>query len=257
MIGELEKHITYKVRNFINKYLPYREQKAYYISCFGIDTRNDLINQLKEVYEKEDDSLKLKASEFIRLIPVIGEFLYEVLKPKYEFKDMAKNSVFVFDDFERVTPILSDYNEDNNYYRYNNYPKLTKNSFDSELNHIKDEFEKIEKGFSYIKDLEEKIIRKDILSKYNIITGLINELVDIYEMKIILICNSEQIDNNYYKEIFDGKLECIRFKVNYRDVDIKKLAKDNIQRYVSLENEKKEYLYGFFEENGDEIKEVW
>lgn len=249
---------TYKVRNFIDKYLPYREQKAYYISCFGIETRIDLINQLKDLYEKEDNSLKLQIAEAIRLIPIVGELLYKILKPKYEFKDMAKRSIFVFDDFERVTPILSN-NYRNMYYEHTNYNSVMSNGFNeySEFKHINEEFKKIEKGFSYIKDVEEKIIRKDILSKYNIITGLINELVDIYEMKVIVVCNSEIIDNSYYRDIFDEKLECIRFKVNYLDVDIRDLAKDNIERYVSLEYEKKEYLYNFFEQHSNEIKETW
>ena len=249
---------TYKVRNFIDKYLPYREQKAYYISCFGIDTRSDLINQLKDLYEKEDNSLKLQIAEAIRLIPIVGELLYKILKPKYEFKDMAKKSIFVFDDFERVTPILNDYNE-NTHYRYRNYTDLIGNTFNKfdEFTRIKEEFEKIENEFSYLRSIEEKIIRKDILSKYNIITGLINELVDIYEMKVIVVCNSEIIDNRYYRDIFDGKLECIRFKVNYLDIDVRNLAKDNIERYVSLEYGKKDYLYDFFAQHGDEIKETW
>ena len=258
VLGDWGAGKTYKVRNFIDKYLPYREQKAYYISCFGIETRIDLINQLKDLYEKEDNSLKLQIAEAIRLIPIVGEFLYKILKPKYEFKDMAKRSIFVFDDFERVAPILVD-NYRNMPYKYRDYNSGIDNTFGKyrELQHIKEEFEKVENEFSYLRSIEEKIIRKDILSKYNIITGLINELVDIYEMKVIVVCNSELIDNGYYREIFDGKLDCIRFKVNYLDVDIRDLAKDNIERYVSLDYEKKEYLSNFFEQHSDEIKETW
>ena len=213
-------------------------QKVYYISCFGIESKNDLITQLKELYGTQDDSLKLKISEIIRVIPIIGEFLYEVLKPKYEFKDMNKKSIFIFDDFERVTSIPNEYNNynSNRYYKarnYSSYNNYTRNEEFKEINYIKEELEKIEKAFTNIEGLEEKIITKDILNKYNIVTGLINELVDIYEMKVIVICNSQLIDKNYYREIFEGKLECIKFKINDGDVNVENLAIENIERYVS------------------------
>lgn len=253
---------TYKVRNFIDQYISYMGQKVYYISCFGIESKNDLITQLKELYGKQDDSLKLKISEIIRGIPIIGEFLYEVLKPKYEFKDMNKKSIFIFDDFERVTSIPNEYNNynSNRYYKVRNYSpyhNYTRNEEHKEINYIKEELEKIEKSFANLEGLEERIITTDILNKYNIVTGIINELVDIYEMKVIVICNSELIDKNYYREIFEGKLECIKFKINDGDVNVENLAIENIERYVSLKDEKKNYLLQFFKEHNKDIKNAW
>ena len=41
---------TYKVREFVEKFLSNTNWKVYYVSCFGLDSRSDFLNYLKELY---------------------------------------------------------------------------------------------------------------------------------------------------------------------------------------------------------------
>ncbi|MDU4882593.1 hypothetical protein [uncultured Clostridium sp.] len=250
---------TYKVREFVEKFLSNTNWKVYYVSCFGLDSRSDFLNYLKELYEKEDESFRTMIVQAVKVIPIIGDILYNLLKPKYEFKDMAKKSIFIFDDFERIVPIIN--NEENEqYYSYSEY----RNSYysnghnnDNIKEYLEEQLRNIESGFYKIQQEQSREIRYRNLDKYNVLTGLINELVDIYEMKVIIICNSSMVDIKYYRDIFEGKLEFKKYNIEITKIDVQAIVNDNIERIVSLKKEKKKLLEEFFSKNNHDINKVW
>ena len=114
--GEWGAGKTYAIEEFLNHYYKYKNKKIYRISCFGITTREQLIELVKDVCEKEDDGLYKEIIDLISKIPIIGEFLKNIFGPKYDLNSIKENSIFIFDDFERVEPFSKDINkEDNNY----------------------------------------------------------------------------------------------------------------------------------------------
>lgn len=61
---------TYEVEQFFDKYYRCARTKVYRISCFGLDTRKELIKEISNTIEQQDKSfysLTIKALEFCRL----------------------------------------------------------------------------------------------------------------------------------------------------------------------------------------------
>ena len=77
---------TKTVDDFFEKYYKYKKQKIYRISCFGISDKDVLINRIKEICKKEDTSFIINCLAIIKQIPIIGNFLEEILLPKYNFR---------------------------------------------------------------------------------------------------------------------------------------------------------------------------
>lgn len=217
---------TYNLKKFLDEYLKYNRRNVYNISCFGISTKTEVMSNIKSLCENLDKTYRYNLLKLIKLIPVVGEILFTILKRDYSLKDIKKGSIFVFDDFERISPITNKINCDS--------CKL-------------DALENKEDSYSKYKMLE----------KYNIVTGLINELIERYKMKVIVLCNSEIVDSEYFRQIFDGKLECIRYNIPSKFNICEDMIDKNIENIVSLEDDEREYLESFFEIHEDEINRVW
>lgn len=217
---------TYRVKKCIDKYLRYRNKKYYYISCFGLTSRNAVLNELKNIYSKQDDSIRKKIAECMRVIPVVGELLYSWFQPEYEFKDMKKGSIFIFDDLERVSILLDK-------------PK------GMQQDNIRN------------MDLREReVLQYDRYNKFNIVTGIINELICMYGMKVIIICNKGELDQ--YSKIFSEKLACKMFNIKMNTEELlKRLAQNHIENNISLEEEKVIFLKDFFDKNNSDIYDLW
>lgn len=172
--GEWGAGKTYCINYFFDNYFKYENIKVYKISCFGVTTREDLMNRLEKICKNADDGLFNKCMELIKKIPIVGEFLKSVLEKKYDINNIKKGSIFIFDNFERIGCIDKKANESNKY---------------------------------------------DLELKYNIISGIINELIENYKMKVIIVCNENEMLANYVSETFIYKLECKKFHIN-PNVDI-------------------------------------
>ena len=105
---------TYRIKSFFEKYLKYRDEELYYISCFGIDSRSELLNEIKKLIENKDESLGSKFINIIKGIPIFGDGIYNILRPDYDLHDIKKGSIFIFDDFERICATENRNIEDNN-----------------------------------------------------------------------------------------------------------------------------------------------
>ena len=110
-----------------------------------------------------------KILDIINKIPIFGDFLSGLLKNDYEIKDIPENSIFIFDDFERIIPYG-------------------------------------------IKEMNANI-EYQILSKYNIVIGVINDLIDRYNMKVFILCNTNEINNDFVHNVLEGKLNCKKFEI--------------------------------------------
>lgn len=218
---------TYKVKKCIDKYLRYRNKKYYYISCFGLTSRNAVLNELKNIYSKQDNSIRKKIAECMRIVPIVGELLYSWFQPEYEFKDMKKGSTFIFDDFERISILLD-------------IPRGIQE----------------EGNINSLNSREREILQYDRYNKFNIVTGIINELICIYDMKVIIICNKGELGE--YNKIFNEKLQCKMFNIKNNNKDIfYKFAEEYIKVNISISKEKHEFLSDFFKMNNNDIYELW
>lgn len=50
------------------------------------------------------------------------------------------------------------------------------------------------------------------MDKYNVVVGLINDLIETYEMKVIIICNSDVLGEKFIHEVLRSKLNCIEYR---------------------------------------------
>ena len=90
--------------------------------------------------------------------------------------------------------------------------------------------------------------RTDI-DKYNIAIGLINDIVEIYGMKVVIICNSEVLGEKFIYDILRSKLNCNEYrKIVLPEARISVI--DNcIKNKVLIDDGKQEIIKGFLNEN--------
>lgn len=81
--GEWGSGKTYEIDHFFEKYYKYSNRKIYRISCFGISSRKELIEEINNTIEREDDSFYTFSIQALKYIPVVGDALYKVLKKSY------------------------------------------------------------------------------------------------------------------------------------------------------------------------------
>ena len=130
--------------------------------------------------------------DILNKIPIIGGLLEDALKSDYEFKDLKERSIFIFDDLERINIPKYKNRYTREWYRVRNIRENPRER--TPLNEIYKEFKEVEGAFREIDNSLEKIKEEINIEKFNVITGLINELIERYNMKVIVICNKEEID---------------------------------------------------------------
>ena len=238
---------TYTVDEFFRKYFKYEKREVYRISCFGMKDRKDVLNELKNIFEKQDKSFRKYTINILNKIPIVGGLLEDALKSDYEFKDLKEKSIFVFDDLERIN--------------VPNYPSIYDRGLyrvgSTQRNPLYKEFEKIQNSFEYFNNSLEKIKENIDIEKFNVITGIINELIERYNMKVIVICNNEEINKNFFNDIFECKIESVFYKINTKYEITLDLAISNINNKLSLDDNIKDKLKKFFKTNANSIDKIW
>lgn len=81
-----------------------------------------------------------------------------------------------------------------------------------EFKEIKKEFSSIEKSFLKVEDFVAKSLEREDFDKYNVVIGLINDIIEMYGMKVIIICNSEILGEKFIHDILRSKLNCIEYR---------------------------------------------
>lgn len=240
--GEWGSGKTYEIDRFFDKYYKYSNRKIYRISCFGISSRKELIEEINNTIEREDDSFYTFSIQALKYIPVVGDALYKVLKKSYRYTSVPKGSVFIFDDFERITARMG--MEENNireaHYSSRMYRQI--GNVDSEkqaFSAISDGFKETEKAFAKIRNFSDRQLDKQDYDKYIAAVGMINELVEVCGMKAIIICNSDMLGEKFIYEVLRSKLNCIEYK-KIVTVEVTKTVMDTVLQSIHLENEEQQ-----------------
>lgn len=240
--GEWGSGKTYEIDHFFEKYYKYSNRKIYRISCFGISSRKELIEEINNTIEREDDSFYTFSIQALKYIPVVGDALYKVLKKSYRYTSVPKGSVFIFDDFERITArmCMGENNIRETHYSPRMYRQIS--NADSEkqaFSAISDGFKETEKAFDKIKNFGDRQLDKQDYDKYIVAVGMINELVEVCGMKAIIICNSDMLGEKFIYEVLRSKLNCIEYK-KIVTVEVTKTVMDTVLQSIHLEDERRQ-----------------
>lgn len=231
--GEWGSGKTYLVENFFDSFFRFNKRPIYKISCFGLDTREQVLKEIETQIEENDNSIL----NWIQYIPVVGLPIFGVLKKTYSLQNISSKSIFIFDDFERITPsgIVSSSNENQYYERKDVATSSTGFSRQPEFREfieINGELKKIQSTFYKVLSQRNNEILNFNLQKYNVVTGLINELIESNNVKVIIICNTDIIGNNYMDKVFRGKLDCITYHKNIEIESLVHIFNKSLQNQV-------------------------
>ena len=168
--------------------------------------------------------------------------MYKVLKKSYRYTSVPKGSVFIFDDFERITArmCMGENNIRETHYSSHMYRQIR--DVDSEkqaFSAISDGFKETERAFAQIRNSSDKQLDKQDYDKYIVAVGMINELVEVYDMKAIIICNSDMLGEKFIYEVLRSKLNCIEFK-KIVTVEVTKTVMDTVLQSIHLEDERRQ-----------------
>ena len=240
--GEWGSGKTHEIDHFFEKYYKYSNRKIYRISCFGISSRKELIEEINNTIEREDNSFYTFSIQALKYIPVVGDALYKVLKKSYRYTSVPKGSVFIFDDFERITArmCMGENNIRETHYSSHMYRQIR--DVDSEkqaFSAISDGFKETERAFAQIRNSSDKQLDKQDYDKYIAAVGMINELIEVCGMKAIIICNSDMLGEKFIYEVLRSKLNCIEFK-KIVTVEVTKIVMDTVLQSIHLENEEQQ-----------------
>lgn len=240
--GEWGSGKTYEIDHFFDKYYKYSNRKIYRISCFGISSRKELIEEINNTIEREDDSFYTFSIQALKYIPVVGDALYKVLKKSYRYTSVPKGSVFIFDDFERITArmCMEENNIKETYYASRMYRQISNvDSEEQAFSAISDGFKATEKAFAKIRNFSDRQLDKQDYDKYIAAVGMINELVEVCGMKAIIICNSDMLGEKFIYEVLRSKLNCIEYK-KIVTVEVTQTVMDTVLQSIHLENEEQQ-----------------
>lgn len=240
--GEWGSGKTYEIDRFFEKYYKYSNRKIYRISCFGISSRKELIEEINNTIEREDDSFYTFSIQALKYIPVVGDALYKVLKKSYRYTSVPKGSVFIFDDFERITArmCMEENNIKETYYASRMYRQISNvDSEEQAFSAISDGFKATEKAFAKIRNFSDRQLDKQDYDKYIAAVGMINELVEVCGMKAIIICNSDMLGEKFIYEVLRSKLNCIAYK-KIVTVEVTQTVMDTVLQSIHLENKEQQ-----------------
>lgn len=233
--GEWGTGKTHIVNEFFTKYNKFYSKQIYRISCFGIDSRKLILDEIKNQIEINDKTIL----NWIQYIPGIGKPLYGLLKDTFSLRSIPKGSIFIFDDFERITS-LGIINEKITTYEKSRHLLSSRNSNTSnskEFEEINNEFSKVADAISKIQNDNELIRFSENLQKYNIVTGLINELVDNYQINVVIICNVDVLGHDYIDKVFRGKLDCITYNKFVDQKSLKSIFTSTLENKIYAKRE--------------------
>lgn len=253
--GEWGSGKTYMVNMFFENYYKYSSLKVYRISCFGLESREQVMKEIRNQIELNDESIL----NWIRYIPIVGQPIYALLKKSYGLHSIPKGSVLIFDDFERITSLGIGQRDTSNYYSKNPFLNRTNAGQPQikEFNDINKEFENIDKAFKRIQRTENQANINNNLQKYNIVTGLINEIVEKYKMKAIIICNVDILGYDYVDKVFRDKLDCITYNKASSTTSLKGIVDTVLKSQIFSNEILRETLNSFMNQIIEDFENVW
>ncbi|PFM00537.1 hypothetical protein COJ37_13365 [Bacillus cereus] len=251
--GEWGSGKTHIVNEFFDKYYRFSNKPIYRISCFGLDSRKFMLDEIKNQIEVNDNSL----FNWVQYIPAIGKPIFSMLKGSYSLNSIPKGSIFIFDDFERITSLGINTNERlQKSYKKNSF-MLRSNTQLREFEEINKEFKRIEQAFEKYDNHNNITSVNDNLQKYNVATGLINELIENYKVKVIVICNIDILGYSFVDKVFRGKLDCITYNKSVDGDSIKSIFDSTFENQIFSSKAIKELVEPVIENLIIDFEKVW
>ena len=189
---------TFFIKTFFENQI-YKKKEIYYISCFGIKTREQAEKVLTNEIEKQSILGNL---DFIPFIGGVFKWFFKIVGADL----MKRDSIVIFDDLERVSYVA----------------KLDKPSDEAELDNPSDEAEL---------DKPSDAAKSDDPSDYNDLLGYIDYLSENKKFKIIVILNSKEMASTK-KYLIDKK-----FKLNHNTMVSTGEVIDNILKKSKLRDD--------------------
>ncbi|MGA4501091.1 P-loop NTPase fold protein [Bacillus bombysepticus] len=253
--GEWGSGKTHIVNEFFDKYYRFSNKPIYRISCFGLDSRKFMLDEIKNQIEVNDNSL----FNWVQYIPAIGKPIFSMLKGSYSLNSIPKGSIFIFDDFERITSLGINTNErlQKSYKKSSFILRSNSNTQLREFEDIKNEFKKIEQAFEKYDNHNNITSINDNLQKYNVATGLINELIENYKVKVIVICNIDILGYGFVDKVFRGKLDCITYNKSVDGNSIKSIFDSTFKNQVFASKAIRELLAPVIQNLIIDFEKVW
>lgn len=204
---------SFEVKSFFDKYYNYSKTQVYRVSCFGLSSRKELIEEINNIIEQSDKSFYSQIIKVLQYLPVIGDAIYKFLKRSYGYDSIDKGSIFIFEDFERITsrPITDAYSGEL-YEQSRSFRSISRRGEYKEFEEIKKEFEAVGKAFARIEDFVNRNSMREDYDKYVAIIGFINELLEVYGMKVIVVCNTDVLGEKFIHDVLRSKLNCLEYK---------------------------------------------
>lgn len=251
---------TYRVNTFISKFFEGTKFKIYRISCFGLDSRESLEKELIKQIEDNDSRVIV----WLKYIPLIGDLLHSIIIGSYSLNNISKKGIIIFDDFERITAL--------GVYNYNEYVNVDHSIRFEKLTSFRKEswpgYREIDKNFELTKNLltqqykrnryidENKFMNTEI-QKYNIATGLINNLVETYNLPVIVLCNNDILGKKFFDTIFRGKLDCITYYQNINETIVENIFDNVLINTIIDDNNLKENILSNKEFLSEQLVKVY
>lgn len=202
---------TYEVNEFFDKYYRYSNTEVYRVSCFGLSSRKALMEVINQTIEEKDASVYALMIRVLQFLPVIGAAIEKFLKRTYTYASVKEGSIFIFDDFERITSRISA--DGNSAHIYQRSPTFLSRAANSrEFDDIKKEFKSVEQSFLKIENFIDQNAKREDYDKYIAVTGLINEMIESYGVKVIIICNSDILGEKFLHDVLRSKLNCVEYR---------------------------------------------
>ena len=221
---------TFQVNRFFEENLKFTNRKIIRISCFGLSTRNEVINEINKTIKDKDQSFFSDIIKLIGKISVLGELFISLYKKKYSYLKLKSNDIVVLDDFERVKiGTLADEKEE--IYQRDSFIK----DAESDNVNLNIAVQNIDNDLRNLNYQNRRKYEENRDNSYVAISGLVNELVEGNGSKVIIICNKERLTNKYINTVLREKLSCIEFVKNSDEIS-KKNVVDGIMKKIQFED---------------------
>ena len=189
---------TFFIKTFFENQI-YKKKEIYYISCFGIKTRDQAEKILINEIEKQSILGNL---DFIPLVGGVFKWFFKTVGTDL----MKRDSIIIFDDLERVSYVA----------------KSDKLSDEAKSDKLSDEAKS---------DKPSDAAKSDNPSDYNDLLGYIDYLSENKKFKIIVILNSKEIKSTK-ENLIDNK-----FKLNQHQMVSTGEVIDNILKKSKLRDD--------------------
>ena len=198
---------TYILDSFLKEYYNKPFRPIYRVSCFGLTDRSALIDEIAKVIRESDKSLYALSLSFLKVIPVIGEPLADILHKEYHYSSVRRDSIFIFDDFERVcAPRLPREKRningcDQSQYAWNNH-ELSEHDII-----LRDGVIQLAEMTSLI-DNQRVSYNSD---KYLSLVSIMSDMIEKQHLKVIIVCNTNYLGNAFVRDVLKSKLNCYEY----------------------------------------------